>query len=586
MARKPLFSFIFYPVLVLIFAATLAIVWFADWSARRFYVQLMENRLTDWADLAASLSQNWYEDRSKLDSLAHDLDSRTGIRFTFIAGDGTVLSDSRQDASQMENHCNRPEVLSAMRGGKGLAVRSSPTLKQDMMYLALLPKDAAERIFVIRAALPLTAINAALKKLYWRIALSWAFIFAGAGLTSYLIARQVTRPVLQMQTAAAEFGAGNFKARVPAPAIRELDGLAKTLNRTAAQLNAKIDEVTRRRNELDTVLSSMNEGLLAVDNANRLLLVNRAAERMLGLVAATAIGRPLPEVVRQPQIVNFFNRFSPSADGVDFGTYEIEWEGKILNLSGTRLLNSAGQHSGALVVLADVTRLHNLETVRRDFIANVSHELRTPITSIKGAAETISEAVKSEPDAAERFLEIIRRNSERMAMLIEDLLSLARLEQRDINAKLTMEPVSLNVVAQNAMNICVEKSAAKNIQVTLTGEAFIQRGNPQLLEQAIANLLDNAVKNSPPGAQIKINLKQDNQEASILVEDHGCGIEAQHLPRLFERFYRVDASRSRSEGGTGLGLAIVKHITLAHKGRVSVASVSGAGSAFGMHLPV
>ncbi len=587
MKQKSLFSAIFYPVVVMILATTLTFMWLTTHTIKKFYLQIVEEHLIEWAKIASILSEQIYQDQDRLDSLSSKLDNLTGIRITFIAPDGTVLSDSRKKANQMENHKHRPEVSTALKGEKGVAIHQSPTLGLKMMYLALpVKKDTDTPLLVIRTALPLTAINNTLTGLYHRLALLWVLIILGAALICYIITRILSRPVTQMQVIATELGAENFKARMPRVPIRELNALSQSLNQMADKLNSRIAQETKYRKELDAVLRSMNEGILAVDDKNRVLLINRAAERFLGIMSSGVINRPLPEVIRHPQVVEFFEKLIKNPNQEELLNYKIDWRGQILNLNGAHLLDDSGNYIGTLVVFSDVTRLHNLERVRQDFVANVSHELRTPITAIIGAAETLTEAIKVDPSGCGGLVDIIRRNSERMIGLIEDLLSLARLEQKDFAQNIPMEAVSLTAVAQNALNLCADKLKAKDIKGIITGEARISRGNPSLLEQAIVNLLDNAIKNSPIGSQVNIILKEDSQEASILIEDHGCGIESQHLPRLFERFYRVDVSRSRQEGGTGLGLAIVKHIALLHKGRVSVTSTPAVGSTFGIHLPV
>jgi len=239
-----------------------------------------------------------------------------------------------------------------------------------------------------------------------------------------------------------------------------------------------------------------------------------------------------------------------------------------------------------VIVLDDVSLLRKLETVRRDFVANVSHELRTPITSIKGSAETLADGALKEPEVSKHFVEIILRNADRMNSLIEDLLSLARLEQEGSGKGLTLSEDSPLRIAASAIELNKSMAESKRISIELSGTQSQLKCNPQLLEEAVSNLIDNAIKYSNQDGKVEVKIVADMQEVSILVSDNGIGIENHHLGRLFERFYRVDVSRSRQAGGTGLGLAIVKHIALAHKGRVSVRSQPGVGSSFGIHLPV
>ncbi len=594
--KKPrLFTLIFVPIIWLILLSSIAFVWYANRAARAFYLQQTESTLSQWAELASSLALIPLSNNSSLDSLTRSLDSLSNIRFTFIAEDGRVLADSRQAANLMENHRERPEVRKALAGMKGVAIRSSPTLKQEMMYLALPLIRQGGRGEVIRAAIPLNAIGSTLRSIYLSIALGALGIFFGTIVVSYLIAHRITEPVIQMQNVALRFGAGDFSGRIPSPAPRELAALATTLNGMAQQIRDKIQDETRRRGELNAVLSSMNEGILAIGKDNRILFINHAAERLLGVTASTVVGQSLPAGVRHSGLAEFILSLNtlppptPASVGEQFAqspqTAQFERDGLILEVTGTELTDNNRQKLGTLAVLADVTRLRQLETVRRDFVANVSHELRTPITSIKGSAETLGMIIREDPESASRFTLMILRNSDRMIAILEDLLSLARLEQSDRGETIAMEHTSLAEVTRGALEMIAEKADARGNILSLSGEAEITAGNSQLLEQAVSNLLDNAIKYSSPGTKILVEIALDNQEASITIKDQGAGIEAQHLPRLFERFYRVDTGRSRNEGGTGLGLAIVRHIAIVHGGRVSVASTPGVGSTFGIHLP-
>jgi len=579
---KPhLFTIIFTPIAILFFLAGTTFVWYADRSARDFYLKQTEISLTEWSSLASSLAVSLPAEPPQLDSLARSLDSLSHIRFTYIAEDGRVLADSRQNASTMENHRERPEVRAAMEGRKGISVRSSPTLNQKMMYLALPMPLQGRKTAVIRAAIPLEAIGDALHDLYLNFMFSATIIFFGSVAISYMIARKIVSPVTLMQKAALQFGSGNLAGTIATPNTYELAELAETLKLMARQLQERISGEARRKSELKAVLDSMNEGVIAVDAESRVLFINRAAERLLGVSAAAVTGKSLPAAVRQPALIEFLSNFSlVSPRSINFERNDF-----LIEVSAAELTDESEHRLGTLAVLTDQTRLYRLETVRRDFVANVSHELRTPITSIKGSAETLASVIKDDPHAAERFIDMIHRNAERMISILEDLLSLARLEQDNRGEKILMERTSLAEAVHRAIESTEEKAATKEIVIFASGEAEISAGNTQLLEQAVVNLIENAIKYSPANTKITVAISHDNQEVSIVVSDQGVGIEAEHLPRLFERFYRIDTGRSRQEGGTGLGLAIVKHIALAHGGRVSVSSSPGEGSKFGIHLP-
>jgi two-component system phosphate regulon sensor histidine kinase PhoR len=328
----------------------------------------------------------------------------------------------------------------------------------------------------------------------------------------------------------------------------------------------------------------MSEGVIALDADQKVITLNHAAARLLGVTPEDAHQRSIQDLVQDPSLRWFINRtlFVPEPGEEELAVHN----GKILlQAHGTPLKNGAGLALGTLIVLHDVTQFRRLERTRRDFVANVSHELKTPITSIKGFVESLLAGAWQEPDNALNFLRIIARQTDRLNEIINDLLSLSRLEQDVERGQIFLAPERLKVVLEEALQVCRPKAAAKNIQVILKCPDDLRaRINPPLLEQAVVNLVDNAVKYSPENSLVQVEAEPAGPDAVIRVRDQGPGIDQEHLPRLFERFYRVDPGRSRKLGGTGLGLAIVKHIAQAHGGKVTVASIPGKGSTFTLHL--
>jgi two-component system phosphate regulon sensor histidine kinase PhoR len=342
-----------------------------------------------------------------------------------------------------------------------------------------------------------------------------------------------------------------------------------------------------QRNELEAVLSSMIEGVMAIDLNETIISVNHTAARMFSRNPADLVNRSVQEAIRNPDFHRFvrtaFQVQSPCEEDLLFYISEEA----VYDVRSSALRNARGERIGILVVLNDVTRLRRLENMRKDFAANVSHEIKTPLTAIKGFVETLKTGALHHPEEAARFLEIIEKHTHRLSAIIDDLMKLSIIEQKTDKKDVVLENHPLLPVLQSACQICQPLADEKRIQIRLSCEEALSANlNPALIEQAFVNLLDNAVKYSSPESSIEIDARRSEADVAVSFRDHGIGIAAEHLPRLFERFYRVDPSRSRRLGGTGLGLAIVKHIVNAHSGRITVESTPGKGSQFMVHLPM
>jgi two-component system phosphate regulon sensor histidine kinase PhoR len=399
-------------------------------------------------------------------------------------------------------------------------------------------------------------------------------------------AQGIVGPVKRIREAAGQLARGQWDARVPVPDAQEPAELAEAFNHMADLVQERIRTLIQNNNEQKAVLASMAEGVLAVDSQERLISMNTASSRLLGLDPWHAQGRRLQEVVRNADLSRFITRALASPDPVEADVLLHGDRERVMQARGSALHDLEGRAIGAVIVLNDVTDFRRLESIRRDFVANVSHELKTPVTSIKGFVETLLDGAMQDKVDSERFLRIIAKQADRLHAIIEDLLSLSKIEQSEDADAIALEPMGLRGVLESALAACRSAADEKNIQVTLDCEGQLTaKINALLLEQAIVNLLDNAFKYSEPGSQVRLWAAPADGEVTVNVTDHGCGIAAEHLSRVFERFYRVDRARSRKLGGTGLGLAIVKHIVQAHHGRVTVESTLGVGSTFTVHLP-
>jgi two-component system, OmpR family, phosphate regulon sensor histidine kinase PhoR len=597
--RRPrLFWRIYATYIVVVLLCTGAVGFYAVRSAHSFYISHTENELLARAqllraDVAARIGT---ETPAQLQDMAVRLGRESGTRITLISGGapgvpvGTVLADSDvANPSGMDNHALRPEVAAALRGGTGLIIRPSATLHEGMMYVAIPAKQGSAVTAVVRAALPLNAVNDALDTLYARIAVSAIVVAVLAAIIGLFMSRRISGQVRDVQAGAERIAAGDFAYKLYVPRTLEFAGLADSLNRMADELSEQIGTLTRERNEREAVLTSMVEGVIAVDPDERVIALNEAAAKLLDVDPAAAEGKSIQEVVRNPDLQRAVEAALKGHEPVEADiTIRVGAEDRSLQANGTLLRRSSeGGAAGAVVVLNDVTRLKRLEAVRRDFVANVSHELKTPVTSIKGFAETLDDGAIDDPEAAHRFVRIISGQADRLNAIIGDLLALSSLEQSQDGRGLSTEEADVCDVVKAAVEVCEPKAQTKRIPLGVTCEqCTLAPVNPPLLEQAVINLIDNALKYSPEGSPVEVAVDQRDGELVISVRDEGPGIPREHLPRLFERFYRVDKARSRDLGGTGLGLAIVKHITQAHGGSVSVDSVVGRGSTFRIHLPL
>ncbi len=410
-----------------------------------------------------------------------------------------------------------------------------------------------------------------------------AFIGLTCGATIWVVGR-VRTPLQHMQEAAAHFAEGDLDYRLSVPEPEELRKLAQELSRMAMQLKARIGTVERQRGELAGILSSMVEGVIVLDAARRIRSANDAAAQLAQMDTAQITGRSLLDVFRSTKLAEIADEAAVSPHAVERTITVYREEPRYIQVHGSILRSKADPRPGLLLVMHDVTQLRRLEQIRSDFVANVSHELKTPVTTIKGFIETVLDTDGPGPEDSRRFLQIVLQNANRLHSIIEDLLSLSRLEQAE--AEIPVEPASLYHIAQRVA--ATHKSAADSRRIRIQ---FSSRGDcnahvsASLIEQALSNLVSNAVKYSGEGATVQIRVEDAGEAFRMSVQDNGPGIPPQALPRIFERFYRVDRARSRAMGGTGLGLAIVKHIALSHGGTVDVQSTVGQGSTFTILLP-
>jgi two-component system phosphate regulon sensor histidine kinase PhoR len=421
----------------------------------------------------------------------------------------------------------------------------------------------------------------------------WIRITIGAAITTIVgwfvagrLARRLGSSLSEMQKGVGQFTAGNFDHRVNIDSIEELGNLSYSLNVMALRLEEQRWELLQERNELEITLSGMADGILAIDLEGRLVNLNPAAAALFDLDMKRARGKTIVEIVRNTALQEFAHATLEAHQPIDTEMVIARDGERHFHLLGSPIRDMQGQTAAAVLVIHDITTLRRLETMRRDFVANVSHELKTPITSIKGYVETVLDTPDISTEDSRRFLETVRRQAERLNAIIDDLLSLSRIEQGVERAEISFADTNISAVLKAAVHSCEPAAKTKQITLSFDNPHDIQvRANSALLEQAVVNLVDNAIKYSSEGAKVEVAASANLAEIVIQVKDNGPGIPKEHLPRIFERFYRVDKSRSRDAGGTGLGLAIVKHIVVAHHGSVSVESEPGKGTVFAIRIP-
>lgn len=588
MQRPKLIWQLFPSHILILLGVMLAIAWHGSHSLRQFYVDQMVTDLKAQSLLLEPRVSELLADNTELISFCRESGRRISSRITVIGLDGKVACDSMHNPATMSNHADRPEIIQAYGNRVGTAQRYSATTQQEMLYVAIPVQGQGGPEAVLRTAIPLTAIDQALSGLFSRSTLGLIVVLLLAAGITLAVSRQVSRPLEMMRQGTVRFANGDFSQKITVSGSEEIVGLAQTMNRMAAQLDDRIRTVSSQRNEMETVLSSMVEGVIAVDLNEKILYMNGAARKQLGADQQAVHGRTILEIVRNMDLLRFIQDTLQQDDPIE-GTVVFNRgreEERFLQVHGAQLADATQNRIGALVVTNDVTRLLRLENMRRDFVANVSHELRTPVTSIKGYVETLLDEAGELPAHMRDFLGVIRKQTNRLQAIIEDLLALSQIERDQEEDAITLTRDDLVPVLHAAVEACSGKAAEKDIEISLrTPDQVMARINAPLLEQALVNLIDNAIKYSDPGSNVLVGSNKDSKGIEILVRDTGPGIAERHLPRLFERFYIVDKARSRKLGGTGLGLAIVKHIAKAHHGRVSVASTFGQGSTFTIHLP-
>lgn len=584
MSIRRLAWWLFPSYLVFAVSAVALVALYAYFAVDRFHTERTQDEMRKVALLAAHELFSGQSDPKvpAVGPFCEKLAAAMDCRITVTASDGTVTADTQHDPATMENHAGRPEVRSALVGGDGTSIRFSDTVRERMMYVAV--RATADGV-VVRSSISLARMDAVLAELHRRLLAAGIAVSLAAVLMSILMSRRLGRWLGQVRLWIAQYGRGNLDQSLPKARMQELDLLTDAVNDMALRLRTQIDTLTRLNEQEQALLACMIEGVLAVDTRRRILRMNRSLAEAFGVTASNCVGQNVLDAIRNPDLHVLVDRALTSETPIEATIALVEPE-RAFQVHAAPLRDKDRKHVGAVLVVHDVTRLRKLETIRRDFVANVSHELKTPITSIRGFAETLVDGAAEEKETRDRFLEIILRQSERLQSIVEDLLALAALENEEERGTVDLKPGSIGPVIAAALQACEASAADKRMTLGSRVEPIETEMNAPLLEQAVINLLDNAIKYSPAGTAVHVSVTREGQNMVISVADQGPGIPAVHVPRLFERFYRVDKSRSRNLGGTGLGLAIVKRVAILHGGSVDVKTELGNGSTFHIRIPL
>ena len=581
MNNKSLFFQFFTVQILLIFMA----IFVSSFFTIRTLVDLIYSRTAQEQEAICRLIVNMLPEKGFISlhnaqDFSYQASSGTRVRLTLIQYSGSVLADSHSDPFYMENHFDRPEVQEALRSAIGRSRRYSFTMREEMFYTAI---PVPTRSLIVRTSISVEEIKREINQMYLRLTLSSLIILFFAVVFSYVFAKTISSAMTSIKNVAKHYAAGDFTITLEQGNVLELNELSTAINSMGLQLKEKIKTITSQKDELQAMLNSMTEPVILVDRHLDIREYNPSAEKYI-------FGNSCTENANLLSVINNVEITELVESTLKTGTYSenvvcFNFEEEIYYLVHVSYIeNLENDKPGALVVLNNISAIKHLEKIRKDFVANVSHELKTPVTSIIGYIETIMSRGDIDQKNIDKFMDIISRQANRLVKIIEDLLIFSRVDYE--HAEIEKENIPLTDLIGSSVAACSYYAEQKDMKIHINCDEYLELyANTVLAEQALTNLIDNAVKYSGNGTDIFITVTETQSEIFISVEDSGPGITQKDLKRIFERFYRVDKARSRELGGTGLGLAIVKHVLKTHSGRIEVDSVPGKGSKFTLVFP-
>jgi len=573
----------------LIFISLGFVAFFLDKNLEEKSLQEIKISLINEARLIESVISNnpsALNNPAYLDKLSKDLGVKIKSRITILNIEGKVLADSEvslQQAAALENHINRPEIIEALKGQAGEEIRYSSTLRIDMLYLAIPIKENGANSGILRLALPLTSVQKVLFAVRKTIIIGLFFTLGLAFVLASVLAKALIRPINRIIHISSKFAQGDFSRRIFQSSNDEIGRLAATLNKMAQDIEEKIREVATKNQHLEAIFNSMIEGVIVTDKSSRVISINHAIETLFDAKAAVIEGKFFLEGIRNSEISELINNAMSAAKLISKEVTLIMPVPRVVQVNVSPIFEQ-DKVTGSVIVIHDITEIRRLETMRRDFVANVSHELKTPLTSIKGFVETLLEGAMEDKENRVNFLKIINNHVDRLNNLINDLLELSYIESREI--ELLKNRFDLSSLVNEVVMGFKSQAKKKGVEIKSDLAAGLEiLADNSKIEQVLVNLINNAIKYNKENGFVRIYSEQLADKLRVVVEDSGSGIPVKDIPRIFERFYRVDKARSRELGGTGLGLSIVKHIIELHSGSVGVESTEGLGSKFWFTLP-
>lgn len=587
MRRPRFFTLLLLIVVGAVVLSVTASSWYASHAIERVVLEEQYADLEAAAHLALlRLADLLPGDREALCVICREMGRQSQLRISVVLTSGEVACDSETDQPGLDSSRGGPEYRAAFAGKVGHAVSLSQPPGRSYLYIAVPLRAAGAVVGAVRVGSPFLSVGERIRLVRLQL-LGVAGVIVLFGLALGLIlARRIARPIEELRAGVEQLAGGNLRTKLSVPSTPEFAALARGLNTMAGQLAARFAALEEQRNVQEAILSGMVEGVLALDVEGRVLMINAAGAALLRRAPAATVGSSLGDLPGGAALVGFVTRTLAAAAPLDEELISDAGGSLHLHAYGAPLHNQKGERIGALIVLHDVSRLERLERTHRDFVASLSHELKTPLTTITGYTELLLDDLVEGPEMATRCLETIRRESDRLRLIIDDLIVLARLDQQDFGRGSAYEPASIGDILADSVGAVRGSAELASIRIDLEcPESLTAGARPLLLSQAVANLVQNAIAHSAPGGRILVQATAEAGMITIAVQDWGPGIAPEDLTRIFERFYRVDSGRGRKRSGSGLGLAIVQHIAIIHGGSVTAESTPGQGSTFTIRIP-